>query len=317
MGSTTSEPTTPRGISEWIACRAGVIKWFSAGLIVLALLVLMRTLPLERVTEAFKAWIDGLGMWGPVVLGLCYVAATLLFLPGWVLTIAAGALYGLITGTIVVSIGSTTGAALAFLIARYLARERVSRQIARYPKFAAVDRAIGEQGWKIVALLRLSPAVPFNLQNYLYGLTAIRFWPCVLTSWLAMLPGTFLYVYIGSVGGAAVKAAAEGKSPAGWGEWTARIVGLVATVAVTVYVTRIAHRAMRKTTAIEATDNAAAHQENSPADKSVPPQRRAAGALLTLMVAVLILTAAVWAYLQQETVRTYLEQLLSTPSQDV
>src|SRR5687767_14061170 len=100
------------------------------------------------------------------------------------LAVVAGGLFGLVRGTIIVSLASTTTAALAFLIARYLARERVRRMVEHSPKLRAVDAAIGNEGWKVVALLRLSPAVPFNVQNYLYGVTAIRFWPCVLTSWV-------------------------------------------------------------------------------------------------------------------------------------
>ena len=115
-------------------------------------------------------------------------------------TVAAGALFGSVVGVVVVSLASTTGAALAFLVARYLARDAVLRWVRRNPRYDAIDRAIGEGGWRVVALLRLSPLVPFNLQNYLYGLTAIRFWPCVLTSWAAMLPGTVVYVYLGHAG---------------------------------------------------------------------------------------------------------------------
>jgi uncharacterized membrane protein YdjX (TVP38/TMEM64 family) len=180
-----------------------------------------------------------------VILGLIYVSATLLFFPAWIITVAAGAVYGLLVGTATVSVASTTAAALAFLIARYLARERVYERIKESPKLAAVDEAIGREGWKIVALLRLSPAVPFNLQNYLYGVTAVRFWPCVLASWIAMLPGTFLYVYLGSVG-----AAATGDRDPGYWEWALHGVGLLATIGVTVYITRVARRAIDKTTRI-------------------------------------------------------------------
>ena len=116
-----------------------------------------------------------------------------------------------------------------------------SREIQLYPRFEAIDRAVREGGWKIVALLRLSPAVPFTLQNYLYGLTGIRFWPYLLTSWLAMLPGTFLYIYLGHLGRAGVEAASgeRSRTPA---EWAMMIVGLLATVAATVYITRLRAR---------------------------------------------------------------------------
>ena len=113
---------------------------------------------------------------------------------------------------------------------------------ARNRRFGAIDRAIGEAGWKIVALLRLSPAVPVNLQNSLYGLTPIRFWPYVLTSWIAMLPGTFLYIYLGHVTGTAL----GGDRTRTTGEWVMLVVGLLATVVVTVYITRLARRKLNE-----------------------------------------------------------------------
>jgi uncharacterized membrane protein YdjX (TVP38/TMEM64 family) len=171
-----------------------VIRRGSISLILLAVLLLMLTLPTERLLGAVQVWIDGLGLWGPLALGAIYILAALLFVPGSLLTLAAGAIYGVMLGTVIVSLASTTAAALAFLIARHAARDAVRRRVEQSPKLAAVDEAIGEEGWKIVALLRLSPAVPFNLQNYLYGVTAVRFWPCVLASWAAMLPGTFMYI---------------------------------------------------------------------------------------------------------------------------
>lgn len=212
------------------------VRWGSIAVILVGLLVIIRTLPFDLVTSAMNEWIGSLGWWGPVVLVLLYIVATVLFVPGTILTLAAGAIFGLVVGTIVVSIGSTVGAALAFLISRYVARDKVAELAKDNRRFAAIDRAIEEGGWKIVGLLRLSPALPFNLQNYLYGLTPIRFWPYVLTSWLAMLPGTFLYVYLGHITGAAVGADRERTTA----EWAMLAVGLLATIAVTVYVTRLA-----------------------------------------------------------------------------
>jgi uncharacterized membrane protein YdjX (TVP38/TMEM64 family) len=134
----------------------------------------LRALPLERAMQALSGWLAGLGWWGPLLYGVLYVGATVLLIPGAVITIAAGALFGLWRGTLLVSLASTTGAALAFLLARSLARERVARLAQHRPMFHAMDQAIGEGGWKVVALLRLSPVIPFNVQNYLYGLTPIR-----------------------------------------------------------------------------------------------------------------------------------------------
>jgi uncharacterized membrane protein YdjX (TVP38/TMEM64 family) len=221
------------------------IRWGLVLLLAAALLILSRFVPLEQAFRALQDWIAGQGIWGAVALGVIYVVAALLLIPGSLISLVAGAVYGTVRGTILVSIASTTTAALAFLIARYVARDAVRRAVARSPKFAAVDEAIGAQGWKIVALLRLSPAVPFNLQNYLYGVTAIRFWPCVLVSWAAMLPGTVMYVYIGSLGGTAAQREAS------LAEWALRGVGLLATVAVTVYLGRLAQNAIRKQTKIE------------------------------------------------------------------
>ncbi|MBW3597529.1 MAG: DUF547 domain-containing protein, partial [Planctomycetes bacterium] len=203
-----------------------------------------------------------------------------------------------------------TGAAVAFLIARYLARERVRRYLERSPRLAAVDEAIGQKGWKIVALLRLSPAVPFNLQNYLYGVTAVRFWPYVLASWIAMLPGTFLYVYLGSLGAAAAQ---EGPG-ASAGQWAMRIVGLLATVAVTVYITRLAQRAIREKTAIEEKPPESEGPAPSPeAPRSAETAGWPWGALAAAAAAVVVLTLAVWAQARQDTVREAIAGMLGLP----
>jgi len=231
--------------------RTGVIRGVSILLILVALLVIIRALPVDRAIELLKTKVEGLGFWGPLVLGVVYVLASLAFVPGSALTLAAAAVFGLFWGTVTVSLASTISAALAFLIARYLARDKVARQADRYPKFKAIDGAIGEGGWKIIALLRLSPAVPFSLGNYLYGLTAIRFWPYVLASWAFMLPGTFMYVYLGHIGAEGVRTAAGAEREKTPAEWAVLAVGLVATIAVTVYVTHLSRKALREQTQIE------------------------------------------------------------------
>ncbi|MCH8853635.1 MAG: VTT domain-containing protein [Planctomycetes bacterium] len=231
--------------------RSRGIKVASIVLIVVALFVIIRALPVDRAIDLLKSRVDGLGFWGPLALGAAYVVAALAFFPGSALTFAAGAVFGLFWGTVTVSLASTTAAALAFLIARYLVREKVAKQAARYPKFKAIDGAIAAGGWKIIAMLRLSPAMPFSLGNYLFGLTAIRFWPYVLASWLCMLPGTFMFVYLGNIGTEGLRSAAgadRGKTPA---EWALLGVGLLATLAVTVYVTRLSRKALREQTQID------------------------------------------------------------------
>ncbi len=121
----------------------------------------------------FAQWVEGLGFWGPVVFILGYAVATVAFIPGSLLTLAAGAIFGLVEGTIYTLIGATLGSSGAFLVARYLARRKIERKIAGNAKFAAIDRAVGREGFKIVALLRLSPAFPFSLLNYALGLTQV------------------------------------------------------------------------------------------------------------------------------------------------
>lgn len=230
--------------------RFAQIKWISIGLIVLSVFVIMAQLPMRELMNRVNGFIQGMGAFGMVVYGAIYIVATVLLVPGSAITLGAGLTFGLLWGTIVASIASTTGAALAFMIARYVARDRVAKMADRRPRFGAVDRAVSEGGWKIVGLLRLSPAIPFNLQNYLYGLTGIRFWPCILTSWVAMLPGTFMYVYLGYLARAGMEAAAD-EGSIGIGMWVLRIAGFVATVVVTVYVTKLASSAIKEQTRIE------------------------------------------------------------------
>ncbi|MCH7871989.1 MAG: TVP38/TMEM64 family protein, partial [Planctomycetes bacterium] len=203
---------------------------------------------MDRAIDLLKLKVDNWGCWGPLALGAAYVVAALAFFPGSALTLTAGAVFGLAWGTVTVSLASTTAAALAFLIARYLARDKVAKQAQRYPRFKAIDGAIEAGGWKIIAMLRLSPAMPFSLGNYLFGLTAIRFRPYVLASWLFMLPGTFLFVYLGHIGTEGLRSAAgaeQGKSPA---EWALLGVGLLATIAVSVYVARLSRKALGERT---------------------------------------------------------------------
>jgi uncharacterized membrane protein YdjX (TVP38/TMEM64 family) len=246
MRKTRSTPGS-RGVRDAVNRYATGIKAVSVALIVGSMFVALGRLPLGPMFESLETWIASLGLVGPIVFGLLYVVAVLLLLPGSAWTLAAGALFGLGTGTVVASLSSTTAAALAFLIARYLARDWVVRGIHQYPRLDALDQAVREGGWKVVALLRLSPAVPFTLQNYAYGLTGLRFGPYLLTSWLAMLPGTFLYVYLGHFGRVSVEAAGHtrSRSPA---EWAMLAVGFLATLAVTVYLTYLARKALWKRT---------------------------------------------------------------------
>ncbi len=199
------------------------------------------------VQNAFRealAWIDRHGAAGMAAFVALYVLATVLFLPGSVLTLGAGAVFGLVQGAVVVSVASTLGATAAFLVGRYLARDWVARKVSGNDRFQAIDDAVAREGWKIVGLTRLSPVFPFNLLNYAYGLTRVSLRDYLLASWVGMMPGTVMYVYIGSLAGN-LASLGTGASP-GAARWTIRILGLAATVGVTVYVTRIARAALAK-----------------------------------------------------------------------
>lgn len=197
---------------------------------------------------AFSAWVDGLGRWGPVVFIAGYALATVAFVPGSLLTLAAGAIFGLVEGTLVVLAAATLGASLAFLAARYLARGMVERRLAGNQRFAAIDRAIGVQGRKIVFLLRLSPLFPFNLLNYALGLTRVRF-PDYLVASVGMVPGTLLYVYYGKVAGDVARLAGGGAVHRDAGYYVMVGLGLAATLAVTTVVARLARQALQEATA--------------------------------------------------------------------
>ncbi|MBI2431412.1 MAG: VTT domain-containing protein [Candidatus Hydrogenedentes bacterium] len=228
------------------------MKRVSLVVIVLGMLLLVRILPTGNAIQAVVGWVEQLGVFAPFAFVGTYLVVTVFMLPAWPLSVAAGALFGLFAGTAAVATGATLGMAATFLIGRYLARPAVERKFRQYPRFTAIDRAVGEGGWKIVALLRLSPAVPFNLQNYLYGLTAIRLWPCILASAVAILPGTFMYVYLGYAGHAGLSAVSAAQSERGMGQWALLVIGLLATIVVTIYVTKLARRAIQEQTQVDA-----------------------------------------------------------------
>jgi uncharacterized membrane protein YdjX (TVP38/TMEM64 family) len=220
-------------------------KWIATGLAVIATIVAVKFLPVADWLKDFNEWVRSFGPWGMVFYIGVYAIATVLFVPGWILTVGAGVAFGLFWGTFTALIGATIGATFAFLIARYVARGAVSKRFGKNKKFQAIDDAIGQQGWKMVGLLRLSPLIPFNLSNYLYGLTAIAFVPYVLATFVGMLPGAVLYVYLGTIGKIGLEASkgTGGKSTL---EYVFLGIGLVATIIVTILVTRAARRALKQ-----------------------------------------------------------------------
>ncbi len=225
---------------------AGRLKVVLIVLAVVGLLVASQFFPVGEYLKGLLDWIRDLGPVGYLVFIAVYIVAAVLFIPGSVLTLGAGAVFGLVGGFVAVSIGSTLGAAASFLVGRFLARDAIAKKIAGNERFAAIDRAVGREGFKIVLLTRLSPIFPFNLLNYAYGLTKVGFWRFVLASWLGMMPGTVLYVYLGTAAG---DLAGAGAGDAGGAGLALKLVGLAATIAVTVVITKVAKKALNEATA--------------------------------------------------------------------
>lgn len=198
--------------------------------------------PQEILRNALEL-VDSLGAVGAIAFMLIYILATVAFLPGSILTLGAGVVFGVVLGSIYVFISATIGATLAFLVGRYFARGWISKKIAGNDKFAAIDRAVGQEGLKIVLLTRLSPVFPFNLLNYGLGVTGVSLKDYVVGS-VGMIPGTIMYVYLGSLAGniATIGGADQPTNPTI--TWAIRIIGFIATVAVTLYVTKVARKAL-------------------------------------------------------------------------
>ncbi|MEA5598924.1 TVP38/TMEM64 family protein [Rivularia sp. UHCC 0363] len=204
--------------------------------------------PQEWLKNALE-WINNQGAVGGIAFILLYIVATVAFLPGSILTLGAGVVFDVFLGSVYVFIGATIGAIAAFLVGRYLARGWVVKKISGNKKFAAVDNAVGREGLKIVLLTRLSPVFPFNLLNYAYGVTGVSLKDYILGT-IGILPGTIMYVYLGSLAGniATIGTGEQTSNPTV--VWTIRIIGFIATAAVTLYVTKIAKKALDEETII-------------------------------------------------------------------
>lgn len=200
-------------------------------------------LPVGDWLARFQAWVRGLGPSGWLLYAAVYAACVVLFVPASILTLGAGAIYGLWVGVGVVLVGATVGATLAFLLARTLLRTRVERMTERNARFAALDRAIAREGAKIVFLVRLAPVFPFTYINYAFGLTGVQAPSYVLASAIGMIPGTFAYVYLGS---AAATAAGAAQGDLDTTRTLVQLAGAAAALVVTVFVARLATRAIRE-----------------------------------------------------------------------
>ena len=231
-----------------------LVRWLLIAAALIAVLLLGREA--GGAIPRFAEWIDGLGVWAPIVFIAGYALAVVAFVPGSLLTLAAGAIFGLIEGTVYVLVAATLGACGAFLVARHVARPAIERRLEGNARFAAIDRAVANEGRRIVFLLRLSPAFPFNLLNYSLGLTRVRFVDYAVAS-VGMLPGTLLYVYYGKLAGEVAALASGASVERGLEYYLVLGLGLVATVVVTTVVTRLARRALK---------DAGAEAESPPSD---------------------------------------------------
>ena len=226
--------------------RGALARRIAIGLIALAFFfVLARAVGGQL--PAAVSWVQSLGAWGPLAFMALYIVAILLFVPGSILTLAGGALFGVVLGTVYVFVAAVAGSCLAFLIARYGGRGFVEKRLGQNARFDAVARAVAQNGLKITFLLRLSPAFPFSLMNYALGLTRVRF-PDYLLASFGMIPATVLYVYSGRLIGDVATLAGGATPQYGTGQYVVLAVGLVATLAVAIIVTRIARRALAEVT---------------------------------------------------------------------
>lgn len=196
---------------------------------------------LHHVLELIQNW----GWMGALAFILLYIVATILLVPGSILTLGAGLIFGVVWGSIYVLIGAIIGETAAFLLGRYITRDWISRKMENNQTFFALNQALNREGLKIILLTRLSPIFPFSLLNYAFGVTGISLRDYFLGS-IGMIPMTVTYVYLGSLAEDLTNIAEVSQLANPELQWAIRIGGLVATVGATFYITRIARRTLDK-----------------------------------------------------------------------
>ena len=226
-----SEARTNQSLGRWM--------WIASAALAVGVFTAWYFLPVEQWIESFVGFVKGLGMWGVVAFALVYILVILLFGPASVMSIAAGVAFGL-WGVLFVLIVGTIAGALAFLIARYVARERVTAALEGHPNFQAVGKAIDAEGWKVVGLIRLSPPVPFAVTSYFFGVTNIGLWPYVIVTFIGIIPATLIWVNLGAMGHSFGTGAGNP-----YVQWTLLAVGIVATAIAGTLVTRKARETLR------------------------------------------------------------------------
>jgi uncharacterized membrane protein YdjX (TVP38/TMEM64 family) len=290
---------------------AGLIRVGSVLLLFLAVLLFAGCLPVDRLLRWLTDRVQSLGAWGPLLFVLLYVVVTMTPLPGTPVTIAAGAVFGLGAATAIISFASTLSAALWFLLARYLAHDKVASKVEEFPRLRALYRALGREGsWKIVMAIRLSHALPYGVQNVLLGLTPIRLAPFLLATATSMLPGTVLFSWLGSLGASTL----EGTAPTGASAWTVRGLVILAALAAMVYVIHVARKAIKERTGVDL-------EKDDPLERQYPQWSAhpdsgrthkgwAWDVAALLLVAIVLLAAAVWSYAARDAIRQAVEQWL-------
>lgn len=217
--------------------------------LVITLIIISQSINIQQNLQTFITWVENLGIWGPIGFIFIYNIGTLLFIPGSLLTINGGFLFGLFWGSVYVLIAAMIGAILAFVIGRYISKDWICQQLEKYPKFKAIDHAVTQEGWKIVLLTRLSPIFPFNLLNYAFGVTNVSLFDYILGSF-GIIPGTVMYVYIGSIT-TNLAMISTNTQPTSlevkiW-QYILQAIGLIATIYGSFHITKVAHKCLNKT----------------------------------------------------------------------
>ena len=221
-------------------------KWIAVSVFLLALLIsLIYSWDIDRFLIRVLDYTSGLGLWGPFFFLLFYILAAICLLPAFILSLGAGLLFGTVLGSVLVSLSSTVAATLAFLIGRYVAQEWIHQKIRGNQLFESIDRSVAKEGWKIVGLCRLFPVIPYNLLNYAFGITQVNLKTYFFASWIGMMPGTVMYVYIGSVA-RDLATLRVSNHPLTSIEWALYLIGLVAIIALVSHVSRLARETLRK-----------------------------------------------------------------------
>jgi uncharacterized membrane protein YdjX (TVP38/TMEM64 family) len=226
-----------------------IFSYILLGLSIAILPIASKYLNLPELLRDVLERIESLGYWGPISFIIIYNLATILFIPGSILTLGGGVIYGVLWGSIYVLIAATIGAIVAFTIGRYLSRDWVAEQMARHPKFKAIEEAVTHSGFKIVLLTRLCPIFPFNLLNYAFGVTQVSLKDYILGS-IGMVPGTVMYVYLGDLVGDLKTIDTPDMMSANpqteTMKWIINVVTVVTTIAVTIYSAKIARQALEQ-----------------------------------------------------------------------